>query len=46
MNNAFNLHKDFDDTFAMSFTEASKTHFRTDYNENVSHVDAESESVK
>ena len=46
MNNAFNLHKDFDDTFAMSFIEASKTHFRTDNNENVSHVDAESESVK
>ena len=46
MNNAFNLHKDFDDTFAMSFIEASKTHFRTDNNENASHVDAESESVK
>ena len=46
INNAFNLHKDFDDTFAMSFIEASKTHFRTDNNENVSHVDAESESVK
>ena len=46
MNNAFNLHKDFDDTFAMSFIEASKTHFRTDNNENVSHADAESESVK
>ena len=46
MNNAFNLHKDFDDTFAMSFIEAIKTHFRTDNNENVSHVDAESESVK
>ena len=46
MNNAFNLHKDFDDTFAMSFIEASKTHFRTDNNENVSHVDAELESVK
>ena len=46
MNNAFNLHKDFVDTFAMSFIEASKTHFRTDNNENVSQVDAESESVK
>ena len=46
MNNAFNTHKDFDDTFAMSFTEASKTHFRNDNNENVSHADAESESVK
>ena len=46
MNNAFNLHKDFDNTFAMSFIEASKTHFRTDNNENGSHVHAESESVK
>ena len=46
MNNAFNLHKDFDDTFAMSFIEASKTHFRTNNNENISHAVAESERVK
>ena len=33
MNNVFNFHKDFYDTFAMSFIEASKTHFRTVNNE-------------
>ena len=29
-NNAFNLHKDFDDTFALSFLDTTKTHSRHD----------------
>ena len=48
-NNAFDLHKGFDDTFAIAFIDAPKTHSRTDdiscENEDVGLSDAESEVV-
>ena len=48
-NNAFDLHKDFDDTFAMAFIDAPETHSRIDdiscENEDVGLSDDESEVV-
>ena len=48
-NQNFDLHKDFDGTFAMTFIDAPKTHSRTDdiscENEDVGFSDAESEVV-
>ena len=47
---ASTIHKDFDDTFLMTFNDTSKTYFRTDNTpyekEDVSLADSESESVK